>query len=73
MNKEAQVITEIMTRLDISQADMARILHIKPQSFHDRLNSKHMEVDTLKQVLKILGYKVVVLPDDVYVKEEIKL
>lgn len=61
------VLKDLMTEKNVTNADMAEKLGITQASLWDRLNSKRnksMTISVLNDMLSILGYKIVVVPKD---------
>lgn len=62
-----ELIKTLMTEHDITNAEMAKALGITQAAFWDRLNPKKSDnttVTKLNDMLSIMGYKIVVIPDD---------
>lgn len=57
-------VKAIMAELGITNADMSRRAHITPQTMYERLAKDNMKVNTLCDMMRILGYKVVVVKGD---------
>ena len=68
-----ELIKTLMTEHDITNAEMAKALGITQAAFWDRLNPKKSDnttVTKLNAMLSIMGYKIVVIPDDLPVPDE---
>lgn len=68
-----ELIKTLMTEHDITNAEMAKALGITQAAFWDRLNPKKSDnttVTKLNAMLSIMGYKIVVIPDDLAVPDE---
>ena len=60
-----EIIKDIMSTKNMTNADMANILGLSQQAFWDRINSKRnksITVSKMNEMLKILGYELVVMP-----------
>lgn len=55
-------IKAIMKDKDVTNADLSRMVHVTPQSLYERLAKDNMKVNTLCDMLAVLGYKVVIVP-----------
>ena len=68
------IVRAIMDKRGIGMSRMAKMLGFSyPQKVTDRLGtgkSANMSVDTLDQMVRVLGYKVVVVPEDVKIEDE---
>ena len=65
--KARDIVKEIMAKKNLGNAEFARILDITPATLWDRLNTKKAKdipVSTLNDMLKVLGYKIVIAPVD---------
>lgn len=63
--KAREIVKTIMETLDVSNAAMAGRLSITPAALWDRLNTKKVKdipVSTLNEMLKVLDYKIVIVP-----------
>lgn len=67
------ILRDIMDRKGIGITKMAKICGFKyPQTVSDRLGtgkSANMSTDTLDQMVRALGYKVLVVPEDVKMRD----
>ena len=60
-----ELVKKLIEEQGLSQAEAAEKMNLKPQALWDRLNSsktKSMSVSKLSEMLKQLGYEVVVMP-----------
>lgn len=63
--KAREVVKVIMENLSVSNATMAGRLSISQAALWDRLNTKKVKdipVSTLNEMLKVLDYKVIIVP-----------
>lgn len=63
--KAREVVKVIMKNLSVSNATMAGRLSISQAALWDRLNTKKVKdipVSTLNEMLKVLDYKVIIVP-----------
>lgn len=63
--KGKDIINTIMDKESVTKASMARKLNISPAAVWDRLNNKSVKdisVSTLVEMLRVLDYKVQVVP-----------
>ena len=75
-----ELLKNLIIEKDISQAEIAKQIGISTQALWDRINSKKtnsLSVNKLNEILKVLGYKIVILPNsiadnitDAYIVEE---
>lgn len=62
-----ELIKTLMTEHDITNAEMAKTLGITQAALWDRLNSKKSDNTTVKKLgdmLNVMGYKIIVVPDE---------
>lgn len=67
-----ELIKTLMTEHDITNAEMAKTLGITQAALWDRLNSKKSDNTTVKKLgdmLNVMGYKIIVVPDEVPIPE----
>lgn len=68
------IVRSIMDKKEIGMSRMAKMLGFSyPQKVTDRLGtgkSANMSVDTLDQMVRVLGYKVIVIPEEVDLDED---
>ena len=68
-----EIIKDIMSTDEVTNAELARRLDITPATVWDRLNNKKgrkdIPVSLLKTMLSALGYKIVVVPDETPIPE----
>lgn len=63
--KAREIVKTIMDNLNVSNATMAGRLSITQAALWDRLNTKKAKdipVSTLNEMLKVLDYKIVIVP-----------
>ena len=69
-----EIIKEIMKDQNVSNAAMAEKLNISPAALWDRLNNtknaKDLSVTTLNDMLRAVGYKIMIVPRDVRVPDK---
>jgi DNA-binding Xre family transcriptional regulator len=71
--KARDIVKNIMERKELSNAEFARTLGITPTALWDRLNTKKAKdipTSTLNEMLRALGYKIMIVPDDTEVPKE---
>lgn len=62
--KSTEVIKEIMDKQGVSQGVMAKRLNLKSQPVVSmRLQQENISIKTANEMLKVLGYKIVFMPD----------
>lgn len=70
-----EIVKSIMEQKNVSNAELAHQVGIKPTAMWDRLNntnSKDLNVALLSEMLRVLGYKIQIVPynkkiaDDIY-------
>lgn len=67
-----ELIKTLMTEHDVTNAEMAKTLGITQAALWDRLNSKKSDNTTvakLGDMLSVMGYKIVVVPDETPIPE----
>ena len=67
-----ELIKTLMTEHDITNAEMAKTLGITQAALWDRLNQKKSDNTTvakLGDMLSVMGYKIVVVPDETPIPE----
>ena len=67
-----ELIKTLMTEHDITNAEMAKTLGITQAALWDRLNQKKSDNTTvakLGDMLSVMGYKIVVVPDKTPIPE----
>lgn len=63
--KAREIVKTIMNTLNVTNATMAARLSISQAALWDRLNTKKLKdipVSTLNEMLKVLDYKIVIVP-----------
>lgn len=63
--KAREIVKAIMENTNITNATMAARLSLTPAALWDRLNTKKAKdipVSTLNEMLKVLDYKIVIVP-----------
>lgn len=71
--KARDIVKEIMINKELGNAEFARVLNITPATLWDRLNTKKAKdipVSMLNEMLKVLGYKIAIVPDDTVIPQE---
>lgn len=67
------IVRTIMERLGVGVTDMGRLLDITPQMVWRRISAtdtKDLTVEKLGEMCKVLGYKVVVVPEWCFVNPD---
>ena len=70
--KAREIVKEIMGQKGLGNAEFARILGVTPPALWDRLNTKKAKdipTSTLDEMLQALGYKILIVPNEVEVPE----
>ena len=67
--KAAQSVKEILNRNNTKQAALADRLGIKPAILSSRLKQDNISIDKLNEMLRVLDYKIVILPRDARIPE----
>jgi predicted XRE-type DNA-binding protein len=60
-----EIVKSIMEQQNLSNAELAHMVGIKPTAMWDRLNNtnnKDLNVSSLCEMLRVLGYKVQIVP-----------
>lgn len=66
-----KAVREIMERTGTGTSALAKKLGKKPQTVCDRLNpdkSTNLSMDKLDELIRVMGYKVVLVPEDTELK-----
>lgn len=68
-----EIVKDIMKREGKTNAEVADMLNITQAAMWDRLNNKKVKdisLSTLSEMLRVLGYKVAILPRTHHVSED---
>lgn len=68
-----EIVKDIMNRQEKTNAEMADMLGISQAALWDRLNNrkvKDIPLSTLNDMLRVLGYKICIVPRDHRVSED---
>lgn len=68
--KVTDIIRELMQVRDVKPSVLAARLGIKNNVLSERLTQKNMSINKLNEMLRVLDYKVVILPRDKRVPED---
>lgn len=60
--KTTDAIKEVLIRRDVSQATLAKRLSKTNQIISDRMHQTNMSVKVLNEMLRVLDYKIVIMP-----------
>lgn len=67
--KTNEIIRELMGKDDMRFNQFADTLGLKPNALASRLNRGNFSTDILNGMLDILGYKIVLVPEDTKLKD----
>lgn len=62
-----EIVKSIMESQNVSNADLAHKLSVKPTAMWDRLNNtktKDLNVSLLSSMVRVLGYKIQIVPNN---------
>lgn len=69
-----EILKDIMNEHEIQNAELARRLDVTPATIWDRLNNKKgrkdIPVSLLRAMLSAMGYKIVIVPEEMNVPED---
>ena len=68
-----EIVKDIMNRQEKSNAEVADMLGISQAAIWDRLNNKKVKdipLSTLNEMVRVLGYKICILPRDHRISDE---
>lgn len=69
-----EILKDIMNEHEIPNAELARRLDITPATIWDRLNNKKgrkdIPVSLLRAMLSAMGYKIIIVPEEMDVPED---
>ena len=75
-----EVVKKLIEEKGITQADVAAAMNVTPATLWDRINSKKtksLTINKLNEILRVLGYEIVIMPrakagkiENTYVVEE---
>lgn len=69
-----EILKNIMNEHEIPNAELARRLDVTPATIWDRLNNKKgrkdIPVSLLRAMLSAMGYKIVIVPEEMDVPED---
>lgn len=68
--KSTEIIKNIVKIKNITQTELAFRLGIERRVLYERLTQSNISVNKMDEMLKILGYKIVVMPYNVKPKED---
>ena len=72
-----EIVKDILKKQDKKNAEFADMLNISPNALWDRLNNtrktKDLSVSTLNDMLRVLGYKILIVPRDTKVEDSYKV
>lgn len=70
--KAREVVKDILLKKNLSNVEFAKVLDITPTALWDRLNTKKAKdipVSLLNEMLKPLGYKIMITPSETPIGE----
>lgn len=65
-----EALKEIMSGKEVKQATLAKRLNITSATLCERLKQKNVSVKVLHSMLRVLDYKIVLVPADERMKDE---
>ena len=60
----SEAIKEILKLKELNQAKLSDMLDIPLKTLNERLRHKNMSVNKLDEMLRVMGYKIMVVPRD---------
>ena len=57
-------LKEVMRRQGVTNADMSKRMSVTPQTMYERLAKDNMKVNNFCEMARVLGMKVVLVPND---------
>lgn len=57
-------LKEVMRRQGVTNADMSKRMNVTPQTMYERLAKDNMKVNIFCEMARVLGMKVVLVPND---------
>lgn len=64
----SEAIKEILKLKELNQAKLSDMLDIPIKTLNERLRHKNMSVNKLDEMLRVMGYKIMVVPRDTKVE-----
>jgi hypothetical protein len=64
----SEAIKEILKLKELNQAKLSDMLDIPLKTLNERLRHKNMSVNKLDEMLRVMGYKIMVVPRDAKVE-----
>lgn len=64
----SESIKEILKLKELNQAKLSDMLDIPLKTLNERLRHKNMSVNKLDEMLRVMGYKIMVVPRDTKVE-----
>ena len=64
----SEAIKEILKLRELNQAKLSDMLDIPLKTLNERLRHKNMSVNKLDEMLRVMGYKIMVVPRDTKVE-----
>nr|DAE76419.1 MAG TPA: regulatory protein [Caudoviricetes sp.] len=64
----SEAIKEILKLKELNQAKLSDMLDIPLKTLNERLRHKNMSVNKLDEMLRVMGYKIMVVPRDTKVE-----
>ena len=69
-----EIVKELMEKQGKKNVEFADMLNISPNALWDRLNNtrktKDLSISTLNDMLRLLGYKILIVPRDIKVPDD---
>lgn len=67
--KANEIVREVMRVKEIKPSVLASLLNIKNNVLSERLGQKNISTDKLNEMLEVMGYKIMVVPQEMEVPE----
>ena len=64
----SEAIKEILKLKELNQAKLSDMLDIPLKTLNERLRHKHISVNKLDETLRVMGYKIMVVPRETKVE-----
>ncbi len=64
------IITKILESKNMKYSELAFKLNVNRQVLYERLTQKNISIEKLQEMLKILGFKIIIVPYNTKIKED---
>lgn len=67
--KANEIIREVMKAKEVKPSVLASLLNIKNNVLSERLGQKNISTDKLNEMLTVMGYKIIIVPQEMEVPD----